>query len=223
MAATTSQNRALRQALQPSTDHLNALLAAMGATRAVDGVMDGYVTVAPEFWSLSVRAMDFGRTDLPASVTFAGILPTAPPPSMLPAEVVELLQSPRPLVVVTQGTIANNDFSRLIRPTLDALADQDVDVLAALGPGRTLDHVPANAVAVGWVPFGDILPRASVYVTNGGFGGTQLALASGVPVVTSGATEDKSLVAARVAAARVGIDLGPDVPSPDAIRTAVTT
>ena len=37
-------------------------------------------------------------------------------------------------------------------------------------------------------------------VTNGGYGGVQLALAHGVPLVVAGNTEEKGEIAARVAA-----------------------
>lgn len=39
----------------------------------------------------------------------------------------------RPVVHVTQGTIANKDFGQLIAPTLRALADEDVLVVVSTG------------------------------------------------------------------------------------------
>ncbi|MGH1555062.1 hypothetical protein ACRAWF_33585 [Streptomyces sp. L7] len=53
--------------------------------------------------------------------------------------------SARRVVVVSQGTAANVDFTELVQPTLDALADLDVLVVATLGREAVLDRVPANA------------------------------------------------------------------------------
>jgi UDP:flavonoid glycosyltransferase YjiC (YdhE family) len=58
-------------------------------------------------------------------------------------------------------------------------------------------------------------------VTNGGYGGTQLALAHGIPLVVAGETEDKIEVAARVEWAGVGINLRKQRPSPEEVREAV--
>ena len=60
-------------------------------------------------------------------------------------------------------------------------------------------------------------------VTNGGYGAVQRALASGVPLVVAGDTEDKPEVAARVAWTGAGINLGTGSPTPHAVRTAVHT
>lgn len=54
-----------------------------------------------------------------------------------------------------------------------------------------LGIVPAaNARVVEYVLFDELLPRADLLVTNGGFGGTQLAFAAGVPLVMCGTTEE---------------------------------
>lgn len=53
-------------------------------------------------------------------------------------------------------------------------------------------------------------------LTPGVFGGTQQALAAGVPVIVAGVTEDKPAVAARIAHHGLGIDLHTATPSPEA-------
>ena len=60
-----------------------------------------------------------------------------------------------------------------------------------------------------------------MFVTNGGFGATQQALAAGTPVVVAGVTDDKPFVAARVAARGVGRDFGTASPTPAQVREAV--
>ena len=66
-----------------------------------------------------------------------------------------------------------------------------------------------------------LLPKVDVMVTNGGYGAVQRALATGVPLVVAGDTEDKPEVAARVAWSGAGINLRTGTPTAKAIRYAV--
>jgi hypothetical protein len=52
-----------------------------------------------------------------------------------------------------------------------------------------------------------------VMVTNGGYGGVQMALSYGVPLVVAGASEDKPEVGARVAWSGAGLNLKTGKPS----------
>lgn len=135
------------------------------------------------------------------------------------------MDDPRPVVVVTQGTLANQDLTELVEPTLTALAELDVLVVAALGRdiGALGIPVPANAHVEAFVPFDALPPRADLLVTNGGPGATQHALAAGVPVIVAGLTEDKPAVAARVAAHGLGISLGTARPTTSQIAEATRT
>jgi UDP:flavonoid glycosyltransferase YjiC (YdhE family) len=58
-------------------------------------------------------------------------------------------------------------------------------------------------------------------ITNGGYGGVQMALAQGVPLAVAGTTEDKPEVAARVAWSGAGINLKTAAPTPAQVRDAV--
>ncbi|HEY5980565.1 MAG TPA: nucleotide disphospho-sugar-binding domain-containing protein [Microlunatus sp.] len=136
------------------------------------------------------------------------------------------LRPGRTLVLVSQGTI-DTDPSELLQPALRGLADLDLDVLATTGHiGR--DHlgvpVPANAQIRDVVDYTVVLPSTSVFVTNGGWGGVLSALAAGVPVVVApGRAADKPEIAARVAAAGVGVDLRRRRPTAEAVAAAVRT
>jgi UDP:flavonoid glycosyltransferase YjiC (YdhE family) len=127
-----------------------------------------------------------------------------------------------PVVFVTQGTLANTDFDQLINPTIAALADEPVKVIATAGGGdkSRITQAP-NVIIESYVPYEAILPKTSVFMTNGGYNGVQHALSFGVPVLSAGATEDKPYVSARVAWSGAGIDLKTGTPSPEQIRQAV--
>jgi UDP:flavonoid glycosyltransferase YjiC (YdhE family) len=166
-------------------------------------------------------SLDEPRPDLPDTVHFVGRL--APAGLALPTAADPGTSRP-PLVVVTQGT---HDVgpADLIQPALEGLADLDVEVLATSGRrGRTDVGItpPRNARVVDLVDFAAVLPHTAVLVSNGGWGGVLAGLAAGVPlVVSAGAAADKPEIAARVAAAGVGVNLGKGRPKPSAVASAV--
>jgi UDP:flavonoid glycosyltransferase YjiC (YdhE family) len=123
--------------------------------------------------------------------------------------------------------VANHNFGLLIAPTLQALASEpDVLVVATAG-GRPIDAIPGpipgNARLAQYLPFEWVLPKADVFLTNGGYGSVNQAMSFGIPLVTAGITEDKADVNARVAWSGVGIDLATNEPTPQALRDAVRT
>jgi UDP:flavonoid glycosyltransferase YjiC (YdhE family) len=178
------------------------------------------------FLEPTVPAFEYPRSDLPPQVQFIGaLLPDASDTFTPPPWWSEVTQKQRPVVLVTQGTVATT-AQELITPTLTGLAAEDVLVIAAgvkdpqaLGLGA----LPGNAYVEAFVPFKPLLPYVDVFVTNGGFGGVQFALANGVPIVAGGTTEDKPEIANRVAYSGVGINLKTSTPTAEQVRSAVTT
>ena len=134
------------------------------------------------------------------------------------------LDAGRPVVHVTQGTVANRDFDDLVRPTMEGLAQDDVLVVVTTG-GRPVDALagplPDNVRVASYLPYDELLPRTDVLVTNGGYGGVQFALRHGVPLVVAGQTEEKTEVSARVAWSGTGINLRTNRAAPDAVAKAV--
>jgi UDP:flavonoid glycosyltransferase YjiC (YdhE family) len=170
----------------------------------------------------TVPEFEYPRSDAPSTLHFAGPISATGSDGPLPPWWEELDGS-RPVVHVTQGTIANREYRQIIAPTLEALARDNVLVVVSTGgrPLETLPSLPANARAAAYLPYDLLLPKTDVYVTNGGYGGVQYALRYGVPIVTSGGQEDKPEVAARIAWSGVGRRLRTETPSPDAVGAAV--
>ncbi|AKK27181.1 glycosyltransferase [Mycobacterium sp. EPa45] len=170
----------------------------------------------------TVEAFEYPRSDAPAQLHFAGPLSASGSAAPLPAWWDEL-DGTRPVVHVTQGTVANIDYRQLIGPTVRALADEDVSVVVSTGgrPVDSLPPLPANARAAAFLPYDELLPRTDVYVTNGGYGGVQYALRYGVPIVATGGKEDKPEVGARVAWSGVGRRIRSEYPQPAALRGAI--
>ena len=174
---------------------------------------------ADAFVQFTVPSFEYPRSDAPANLHFAGPLCATGSRAPLP-EWWSDLDGSRPVIHVTQGTVANIDYTQTIAPTLRALADDDVLVVVATGgrPLDTLPPLPANARAATYLPYDELLPRTAVYVTNGGYGGVQYALRYGVPVVATGGKEDKPEIGARVAWSGVGRRIRSERPTPRALR-----
>lgn len=172
--------------------------------------------------------LDFERQDRPGRLHFVGELRADPrrrfdaePRPALPGWWPEL--TGRQVVVVTQGT-QNIDPGDLIRPALAALADRDVIVVVTTGVAGcdTLPFaIPANARVAGFIPFTELLPRTSLMVTNGGWGGTLAGLGYGIPLVIAGGDLDKPEVAARVAWSGAGLNLRTGTPTAAAVSAAI--
>jgi MGT family glycosyltransferase len=168
----------------------------------------------------SAPVFEYVRTDQPESLQFIGpILPELDTAFQEPRWW-NNLDGSRPVILVNQGTLAKT-LEDLIVPTISAFADDDVSVVAVPVRKGDLNDLPAHVYAEPFVCFGHLLPHIDVMVTNGGYGGTQRALAQGIPLVVAGETEDKMEVAARVEWCGAGINLRKKRPSPDEIRTAV--
>ena len=97
-------------------------------------------------------------------------------------------------------------------------------MIASTG-GPPVESIPValapNARAGTFLPFDRLLPKVKVMVTNGGYGAVNHALSLGVPLIVAGDSEEKPEIAARVAWAGAGINLGVGRPSASQIREAV--
>lgn len=170
-----------------------------------------------------VPELDWPRSDLPVTVAWVGALAPSgaaavPAPTWWPS----LLDDPRPIVLVTQGTL-NTDPGDLVEPAFAALGRQEVQIVATTGRANAADFpfpAPPNARVASAVPFGELLPRTDVAVTNGGWGGVLAALAHGVPLIVAGGDLNKPEVAARVEAAGAGISLRTGRPTPRRVLRA---
>jgi UDP:flavonoid glycosyltransferase YjiC (YdhE family) len=210
---------------QPLAHRLNQSFAQMGVGPLVTSPFEAMVRLADAYLQLSVPSFEYPRS-LPSSVKFVGALPIIPNQAPIPPWAGDL-DGKRKVVLVTQGTVANHDFNLLITPTLAALADEPDLLVVVTAGGRAIGDIPgpipANARLASYLPFDWILPRADVFVTNGGYGSVNQAMSFGVPLVCAGLTEDKADVNMRVGWSGVGINLETNAPTPRALRDAVRT
>jgi MGT family glycosyltransferase len=224
-ARNAAMNNNLQQAMFGSVQrYFNDILARHGSRPLPAFLFDAMITLPDFYLQLTAQEFEYPRGNMPGSVRFVG--PLLPPPSgdFLPPTWWDDVGKSGPVVLVTQGTLSNDDLGRLIGPTLTGLAGENLTVIATTG-GPSVESIPAalpsNAKAVSFLPFDRLLPKVGVMVTNGGYGAVNHALSLGVPLVIAGDSEEKPEIAARVAWSGAGINLGTGQPSPAQIRDAV--
>lgn len=158
---------------------------------------------APLTLYMTAEPFEYPRSDWPASVRMVGPCSWDPPAAAPPwLDAIE-----QPIVLVTTSSEFQDD-GRLVRTALEALAGEDVHVVATLpaqDPGGFT--VPANATLDRFVPHSAVLPRAVCAITHGGMGATQKALSHGVPVCVVPFGRDQLEVARRVEVAGAGTRL----------------
>ena len=208
---------AAREAFRESLDRVPADLALFDAPSRSDLLLQ-----------FTVPGFEYPLRAPRANVRYVGpISRTAPSGAATPAWWGDL-DGDRPVVHVTQGTIANDDPTQLIVPTIEGLADQEVLVVVSTG-GRPVSSVtdalggtlPTNVRIAEYLPYDLLFPRLAAFVSNGGYGGLHYALEHGVPIVAAGTTEDKLETTARVAWSGAGINLRTESPEPWKVREAV--
>lgn len=202
---------------------MNQVLSDCGSPPMPGFFHDCFYTLPDLFLQFTAEAFEYPRSDMPSSIKFVGAMPPEVPADFRQPEWWRDLDGSKPVVLVTQGTIANTDLNELIGPTLAGLSTEEVTAIAATGrpDGALATRVPSNAFVSPYVPFSELLPRVDVFVTNGGYGAVNQALSHGLPVVVAGETEDEAFVAARVAWTGAGINLATSRPSPEQVCNAV--
>lgn len=210
---------------RPGMRTFNELLANEGMPAYERSVFDLPWDAATLFFQTGVPGMDFPRSDWPANHRFVG--PLLPPRNsaahQLPLE--DKLAHYKSVVVVSQGTVDNRDPEKLLVPALTALAGSDHLVVACTGR-RNSDALRErfghdNIAVEDWVDFDVLLPRADLFICNGGYGSIMQALMSEVPILSAGKLEAKNDINARLAFRGFGLDLKTERPKPDLIAAGV--
>ncbi len=198
--------------------HCDAIRSGLGL-QPYHHIFDGFLQNATTVFTTTVAGFDYPRSDMPENIKYLGpILPKAKSDFEVPDWWDELKEE-NPVILVNQGTIAN-DITELILPAIQAFKNESV-LVVAVPVNEAIPDLPKNVKVAKFIPFANILPYVDVMVTNGGFGATHMALAHGIPMVSSGGSEDKMEVAARVAYSGCGINLKKIRPSPSEIKSAV--
>ncbi|WP_158942941.1 glycosyltransferase [Granulicella sp. S190] len=206
---------------RPGHRYTDAVLDGLGVTIPGGFTINSIYRLPDLFLQFGTEEFEYPMEDRPSNLVYTGPIIHKESGAEAPPWMDQLDRS-LPIVLVTQGTLANFDFDQLINPAIKGLAEEPVQVVVTAGgskEGKTLSA--KNAIVEPYVPYERILPMTSVFVTNGGYNGVQQALSYGVPIVCYGESEDKPLVSARVQWSGTGVSLKAGTPMPEQIRDAV--
>ena len=183
------------------------------------GSIDRLTSRAHRVLAYTAEPFEYGHGGWPENVRLVG------PGIWEPSSAASTDEAPcqRPLVLVTCSTELQDD-GKLLQTALDALAGEDLDVVATTG---ALDpasfRAPANARVVRFAAHGPLLARAVAVVCHGGMGITQKALAAGVPVCVVPWGRDQSDVGRHVEVAGAGCVLPKGRLHTERMRVAIRT
>ncbi len=164
------------------------------------------------FLHTSIPDFEYPREEFPEGFRFIGPIITPPDINYKKPDWWPEIEKDVPVVLINQGTVSKN-YDDLILPAIEALKNENIIVIAVPVKEGEIMNLPGNVHTEHYIPFGNLLPDIDLLITNGGFGGTQNALAYGIPIIIAGATEDKMEVAARLEYSGAGINLRKQKPA----------
>ncbi|WP_324677078.1 glycosyltransferase [Hymenobacter sp. GOD-10R] len=211
---------------KPCNELYNQLRAQHGLPPFQGFLFDSVFQYADLFLQSGVPAFEYPRKRISPTVKFVGALLPHRSSQKAPFKYISQALAHKHVVLVTQGTLERN-VEKIIVPTLEAYKDNaDTLVIATTGGSGTEElrrrYPQRHFIIEDFIDFDAVMPYASVYVTNGGYGGVMLALQHQLPMVVAGVYEGKNEIAGRVDYCRVGINLKTETPKPKQIRQAVT-
>ena len=178
------------------------------------------------FLQSGTPGFEYERTDMPEKLRFVGPLHgfTKEEKKEFHYAWEEKLSKYETAILITQGTF-ESDYSKLIIPALEALKIDSYLLLVATGYHGTEElrkqYRQDNIVIEDFIDFDFIMPQTNIFITNGGYGGTLLAIKHGLPMVAAGVNEGKNEICARIDYFKLGIDLRTEKPTPKEIKMAV--
>jgi UDP:flavonoid glycosyltransferase YjiC (YdhE family) len=171
-------------------------------------------------------SFEYKRSDLGKNIRFAGSILPYRKPRTAGSWRHEKLARYQKVIHATQGTV-ERDSKKLLAPVLEALQNTEYLVVVTTGGNDTASlrqqYKADNIIIEDFIPFEDIMPYASVYITNGGYGGVMLSIENEVPMIVAGIHEGKNEINARVGYFKLGVDLKTDYPTAAQIKKAVAT
>jgi MGT family glycosyltransferase len=111
-----------------------------------------------------------------------------------------------PLVYASMGSLQNGNAD-IFRTIAEAVAKKGAQLVLSIGPllrAEQIGPVLKNAIVVNQAPQLELMKKASLCITHGGFNTVLEALTQGVPQVAIPITNDQPGVAARIAAHQTG-------------------
>jgi len=178
------------------------------------------------FLQSGTPGFEYERTDMPTKLKFVGPLHSYSngQPKEINYPWQNKLKQYKKNILISQGTF-EPDHSKLIIPALEALKNEDHLLIIATGHHGTEElqkkYSQDNIIIEDFIDFNFIMPQTDLYITNGGYGGTLLAIDHALPMVSAGVNEGKNEICARIGYFKLGINLKTEKPTTEQIKKAV--
>ena len=176
------------------------------------------------FLQIGSPSFEYERTDLGENIRFIGAL--APHISNKAREpwFNDKLTQYEKVILVTQGTLEKNP-EKILVPALEAFKNTEHLLVVTTGGSQTEElrkrYPQQNIIIEDFIPFGDIMPYADAYISNGGYGGVMLSIQNQLPMVVAGIDEGKNEINTRIGYFELGIDLKTQWPKPAQLKKAI--
>ncbi|MBD2701975.1 glycosyltransferase family 1 protein [Spirosoma sp. BT702] len=211
--------------MRQCTDVYNEVIRPFGLPPEKGLLFDIAVTKADRYLQSGTPGFEYKRSDISENVHFVGPLLPHKSGNKRPFRHAQLACTYRRVVLVTQGTV-ERDPGKIIIPTLEAFKNEnDTLVIATTGGSQTAElrskYPQSNIIIEDFIDFNAVMPYASVFVTNGGYGGVLLSIKNGLPMVVAGVYEGKNEIAARLSHFGLGLRLNTETPKAGSIRRSV--
>lgn len=209
-----------------STSEYNKILQRYGLEPENRIIFDIPALRSDVFIQSGSHGFEYNRTDMPEKLKFVGPLHaySSGTKKELQYSWQDKLEKFKTRILITQGTF-EGDHSKLTIPALEALKDEPYLLIVATGYHGTEElkkkYDKDNIVIEDFVDFDSIMPHCDIYITNGGYGGTLLAIEHGLPMLAAGVNEGKNEICSRVGYFKLGIDLKTEKPTTEKIKVAV--
>ena len=211
---------------QPLQEHANLLLSFMGLPELPAPFWETITTRADLLLQASVPGFEYPMDAPKEKLHFIGaLMPSGS--GDVPPELKKAKEVGKRILLVSQGTIANQDLGQLVAPAIEAFGDREDLLLLATTGGRPIDSIPCligkHTIVSEFLNFREVLPNVDVMITFGGYGTVTQTLSFGVPMVMAGVGEEKPENGARVVWRECGIYLPGEAVSVDDLKDAVET
>jgi UDP:flavonoid glycosyltransferase YjiC (YdhE family) len=231
--AKTALGRLVHRGLRAGMDRMvmsdmkamyNGILASHGVA-PIDGSLFDVSYRSPDaLFQSGVPGFAYRRRERNPKVKFVGALLPYKAAIATAFSQPEKLDRFKPVILISQGTVDNQDPGKLIVPALEALKDTGALLIVTTGYSKTDElrksYPQDNIIIEDFVDFDFILDHTDLFICNGGYGSILLSLSKGVPLLAAGIREGKNDINAHVDYFGVGIDLRTESPRPGDIRRA---
>jgi MGT family glycosyltransferase len=209
-----------------STAEYNKILARYHLSAQTTAIFDNPVLQSDIFLQSGTPGFEYERRDMPEKLQFVGPLHAYKNfrQKEFNYDWMARLGRYKKKILISQGTF-EPDHSKLIIPALEALKDKDYLLIVATGYHGTNElrkkYRQDNIIIEDFIDFDFIMPKTDAFITNGGYGGTLLAIDHALPMVAAGVNEGKNEICARIGYFNLGINLKTEKPTPEEIKKAL--